>query len=123
MLKFEVLIGKAILFCLSLVVAAILSGLVLSIVVVVRLTATGTAMFTELPWVSFSVFCPLLIVLFREAERNRKYLIGLWDRLRDDIRCCEAIGLVNSIEDGGTRDKARAQLALGMISARRLAQK
>jgi flagellar biosynthesis protein FliQ len=110
-------ISKAIWFCLSLAIASIVAGLVISIIVAVRLSATE-AMTLTLPWETIGVLSPLVILLFREAERNRKWFIELLDRLRDDIREKRALKLVESIEDGSARDTAQMQLALSLTASR-----
>ncbi|HAF12297.1 MAG TPA: hypothetical protein DHU55_15300 [Blastocatellia bacterium] len=114
-------ISKAIWFCLSLAIASIVAGLIISIIVAVRLSATE-AMILTLPWETIGVLSPLVILLFREAERNRKWFIELLDRLRDDIREKRALKLFESIEDGSARDTAQMQLALSLTASGSLTQ-
>ena len=59
-----------------------------------------------------------MVLMFREAERNRKWFIQIWDRARADNREREALRLVESIEDCQARDSGRVHLALSLISER-----
>jgi hypothetical protein len=103
---------SAALFVLSLVSASVFAGILISIIVVVRLTTPGDSMVLQMPWgwVSFLGFA--LVLLFREAQRTRNWVIQIWDRLRADNRAGLAVSLVESIEDPASRDDARLQLAI-----------
>ena len=115
-------LSKAIWCCLSFAIASIAAGLLISLIVVVRLTIPEASVLSAVPLGSLVVLSQLTILLFREAERNRKWFIQIWDRIREDLRERQAMRLVELIEDGCTRDTARLQLALSLTSSRSLLQ-
>src|SRR6266496_3197904 len=122
MLFTKIKLSKAIWFCLSLIIASIAAGLLISLIVAVRLISTDAMMLSEMPWRSLGVLSSLMIFLFRESERNRKSFLQVWDRIREDFRERRALRLVESIEDSSNRDTARLQLALRLVSPQALAQ-
>jgi hypothetical protein len=109
---------RAVWFCLSLAIASIGASLGISLVVVVRLAVGCATTLHEMPWQTLGVLSPLTLLLFREAERNRKWFILIWDRVTEDSRERQALRLVESIEDGCIRDWTREHMALSLISTR-----